>query len=714
MNVPAGLTANPHTAGAAEPWPLLRQELALFKGPVSSHGAPSYTLHDPVAHRFFRLGWLEMEILSRWLLADPEAIVQDIRRATTLDPTPDDIRNVLLFVRANNLTLSSSPADSGRLLTVAKRQKLTPLMFLVKNYLFLRLPLLNPDRFLERTLPLVRPLFSRTVLWTIVAAALLGLALIARNAAFFKHDLAMLFSVQGAFMILVGMGLSKAVHELGHAYAAKLLGLRVPAMGIALMCFYPMLWTDTTEAWKCARRKDRLLIGLAGVGAELGLAALASLAWLLLPPGLWREMALTLTGVTWLSTVVINANPFMRYDAYYVMSDLFEMPMLQSRSFAMAKWWMRKKLLGLGHPPPEAMSPRAAVLCAIYAYSVWIYRFFLFLGIAFLVYYMFFKALGLVLFLVEIIWFLLWPIVRELREWFRERGNARLTPWGAGLVLVVLGFFIPWRADVVAPAMLDAEKSFTFYPPSGALLHSTPPPAASRFQAGQVLLELASPDLDFKLQAASLARNSLEQQLANAGLAPELWPRYAAQREELTGVMAEEASLAARMERLIFIAPFAGEVRESAADLTAGQWVGPKEPLLLVTGGRAVVEVLVPEQDVFHLAPGSRGVFIAGSGGAGGMGALPLKVLSVSPGTVTELGRPALASTKGGPLPVRQGPQGQLWPEQAVYLIRCEVENMERPPAALTGMANLKGERRSLCARAFAFIYTAVIRESGL
>ena len=694
------------------PWPRLRQELSIIKGPTSGHGAPTYTLHDPVSHRFYRLGWQEMEIISRWSLADPAAIARDISQKTTLAPTEEDIKNVAAFVLNNGLTVPEGSGDSLRLKTMADRQKISPFMFLVKNYLFLRVPLFKPDRFLTATLPFIQPLFSRTAIISIAALAVLGLILILRQTAFFQRELATLFSVQGAVMVLLAMGLSKAVHELGHAYAAKHLGLRVPAIGVALMCFYPMLWTDTTEAWKCERRQDRLFIGLAGVGAELALAALASLAWLWLPSGLFKEMALTLAGVTWVSTVVINANPFMRYDAYYILSDIFEMPMLQSRSFAMGKWLLRKKFLGLADEPPEAMSQQAAALCIVYAYCTWVYRFFLFIGIAFLVYHMFFKALGLLLFLVEIIWFLAWPIVKELREWYRLRKDARLTIWGAGLGLVIISLFIPWRSAVVAPAIMDAERSFVFHAPIGSQLTEELPPVGRAVATGDTIVCLSAPDIEFQLTAKGLARKTLELQTANAGLAPELWASYAAQREELAGLAAEEASLKISQKRLTFSAPFDGEVREAAFDLAPGQWIAPREPLVLITGGGTVVDMMVAEEDILRLSAGDAGVFMPSSVQSGGP--YKIKIVSISPGTVSELNKPALASVKGGPLPARQGPQGQLWPEKAVYLVRCTVDGLDNPPAALTGLANIKGQRQSLASRALTTVMVAAVRESSL
>ncbi len=120
--------------------------------------------------------------------------------------------------------------------------------------------------------------------------------------------------------------------------------------------------------------------------------------------------------------LMVNLNPLMRFDGYHLLADAWNVPNLQSRSNALARWWLREALFKIGHKPPESsFPPRKRSLLIVYAMLVWIYRFFLFLGIALVVYHMFFKALGIVLFLIEIVWFILLPIAHEIREWSNMR-----------------------------------------------------------------------------------------------------------------------------------------------------------------------------------------------------------------------------------------------------------------------------------------------------
>ena len=132
-----------------------------------------------------------------------------------------------------------------------------------------------------------------------------------------------------------------------------------------------------------------------------------------------------LATATWLMTVVINLSPLMRFDGYFMLSDALNVPNLQTRAFVLARWKMREWLFAFGDDKPEHFEPWREKILIFYAFSTWIYRFFLFLGIALIVYHMFFKILGILLFLVEIFAFLLTPVFREMKEWFtRLRGTG--------------------------------------------------------------------------------------------------------------------------------------------------------------------------------------------------------------------------------------------------------------------------------------------------
>ena len=142
-----------------------------------------------------------------------------------------------------------------------------------------------------------------------------------RNWDVFQSTFIYFFSTEGLFLFLLAVFLAKIVHELGHAYTAKLYGLRVPTMGIAFLVLWPVLYTDTSDAWKLPNRRQRLSIAAAGMLAEIGLAGIATLLWSFLPDGPIRSALFMVATTTWIITLLINSNPFLRFDVYFFLSD---------------------------------------------------------------------------------------------------------------------------------------------------------------------------------------------------------------------------------------------------------------------------------------------------------------------------------------------------------------------------------------------------------
>jgi len=278
------------------------------------------------------------------------------------------------------------------------------------------------------------------------------------------------FTFQGFIFYGITLIALKSLHELGHAFTAHHFGARVPIIGIAFLVMFPVLYTDTTDAWRLRERRKRLLIDGGGMIVELGIACLALFLWSFLPDGPARSLAFFIATTSWTLSLLVNLNPCMRFDGYYLLSDFFNVQNLQKHGFDMGRWKMREILFGLGAPKPSPAAPlREAGLCT-YAYITWVYRFFLFIGIAILVHHLFPKAIGIVLFSVEILWFIILPIWREMKNWwsFRmtilstRRGRISLT---CGIILLAI-FALPWQNRISAPALLQPVQHTEIYPAS--------------------------------------------------------------------------------------------------------------------------------------------------------------------------------------------------------------------------------------------------------
>jgi putative peptide zinc metalloprotease protein len=712
MNPSAALQGQP-----AEPmWPRLREDLFLYPGPVSADGAPTWTLHDPVANRFLRIGWLEYEILSRWSLGGPEPIVRAIQNSTTIRTSAAQVELFLKFGRANNLFQPRTTADTERLVAQKKASRIGVPLWLLKNYLFMRIPLVRPDAFLKETLPLVRWLFSRKFLWCVLISAALGLFLISRQWDHFLHGFRFLFRVEGLLAMGVTLLVVKILHELGHGYASRHFGCRVPAMGIGFLVFWPVFWTDTTDAWKLADRSKRLIIDGAGMTTELSIAALASLLWGLLPDGVLRSSAHLVASTTWIMTLTVNLNPFMRFDGYYLLQDWLDTANLQSRSFSLGRWWLRESLFNYGDPPPEALTPRRRRGLISYALMIWVYRFFLFLSIALLVYYFFFKALGLFLMLVEISWFIALPILSEFRVWFRRRGDLRFSlrlaiPAGILLGLMVL-VFIPWKSHITAPAVVTAEREMVLFSPHAALIKVIHTGNGKWVAEGEPIFTLDSPDLNYREGKALNQIKLLQNQIASHSVDAKLIGETPVKFQELQSFIVDLEGLRKKQAKLIIRAPFPGVVTDIPDFLRPGSWVAAKEALAVISDGlRSRLTAYISEADLARLSLGAVARFYPENGTDSPS---LFRVMLMDRTAVRFLSRSEVASLYGGSLAVQKDASGNLVPVSSVFRVGLSPNMGESAPDRVTpGRVLISAEPISIANRIWGFSLGVLIRESG-
>lgn len=278
----------------------LRDELILHAGPANRDGSPSWTLEDPLRGLYFRIGWPEMAMLSRWSLGNAARIIADIQHSSTLVLDESDVHYFNQFLQTNSLTRVCGDKALAQFSQQVTRSRVSLWRMLLKNYLFFRIPLWHPDRFLSATLPWISPFYRRPFLTLTLLAGVLGLFLAGRQWDTFTHTFLHFFTLEGAALAGLTLCFTKILHEFGHAYACKHFGARVATMGVAFLVMMPMLYTDTSGSWKLTRRRQRITIGAAGMLTELALAAWATLAWSFLPDGMLRSAAFMLATTTWI------------------------------------------------------------------------------------------------------------------------------------------------------------------------------------------------------------------------------------------------------------------------------------------------------------------------------------------------------------------------------------------------------------------------------
>ena len=695
--------------------PKLREDLKLLPGPPLSDGSPTWTLHDPVRNRFFRIGWSEFEILARWRLGDPEKVLADLHQKTTLKPGADDLQALARFLSLNLLLDPADPVALATLKTMVFREKQSLAQWLLHHYLFIRIPLIRPDRFLDATLPLVRLLVSPFSLNLFFFISCLTFFLLMRSWDEFFHTFLYFFSFEGFIFYSIALFLAKLMHELGHAYTSKFYGLKVPTMGVAFLVMYPMLYTDNSEAWKLTSRHSRMRIVAAGTVVELVLAVIGTLMWSFLQDGPLRSACFIMATLTWVRSLMMNLSPFMRFDGYYMLSDFLDLPNLQDRSFALARWHLRKYLLGVNAPVPEVFDPKKHNIVLLYAYGTWIYRLILFTGIAVLVYYMFFKVLGVFLFCVEMGWFVIRPIYSELRIWILQREglgfNMRIFITLSLLSVGILAIAFPWNARIHAPALIKSGNYARIYPPFPARLKEIRIRNSQQVKSGDLLFALESPLIDYKENRAGIKAKMLEKQLERFVGKTDLLEQTQVIQRQLAGAMTELEGYRAQKQRMNIVSPIDGAITDVGEELKPGLWIG-KEKLLGIAADRndIMIEAYLSEDALEDVSIGDVARFYVENGDDP---AIFCSVREIDRTSSKILKEPYLASIYGGDVAVKLENKTLVSHQSLYRVILRPMEKIAFPDRVTRGSAVIHGEAQSILYRFWKRAIAVLVRESG-
>lgn len=694
--------------------PRLRADLGFELIPDRGGGYPSLIVSDPVRGTYYRLAWPESGILQLWREASKaEDLDRRLRNDFGIVLGDEQRAAVEDFLFANQLTVTDRSGTWHRYAAIRLAGRHGLWKTVMHGYLFFRMPLLHPEPVLRRMLPHISFVYARAF-WTV----LLGIALIAAYLAtrqWTALEAAARDALQLEGMAVYGLAVLslKAIHELGHALTTVRYGCRVPSMGIAVMLGAPVFYTDTSDSWRLSKRAERLAIVFAGVGAELIVATFAILMWCFLPDGLGRDISFAFATTSIALSLAINLNPFMRFDGYFALSDYLEVPNLQPRSFALAVWKLREVLFGLGHAAPEYLPPNLERRLIVYAVLTAIYRFFLFMGIAVLVYYMAGKAIGIILAVFELAVFIARPIVLELLEWWKLRGEIRrsrrslstMTLAAASAIVV----FAPWVSSIQAPAVLVADQEQAIYLPFAARLTAIHVSNAQTVEAGNILFAAESKDLQRQYEKAILELQFLKFQSARVHASPEGSKDSVVVERERARAQEAVAALDRQRQQLVIRAPFSGMIVDLDPDIAEGLWLDSKRPLARVVSHRSArVRGLVPDTDVERVLPGARAVFIADDAASPQH---PAVVESIARSADGRLAEPVLADIHGGGIAAIEQDGGV---KTRSGWFEVSLSSQQPAPAQLTrGVVHIEAGAVSPFMLAWRQVARVLVREQG-
>ncbi len=701
------------------PLPALRQDLQIMRVGASYSGAPTWVVFDPIRNRFFRITYEMFQLLSLWNVSHTVGnLLRTVNARLVERLSVDDLGTVVRMLE-HNLLLVEPTRGAWRALHQKAQPRHSWFMRLIHNYLFFKIPLVRPEPFIHATWPYVAFLFSRMFWWISAAAGLIGIYLVSRQWDAFVGTFPFVFSLEGAAISILSVIFIKCLHELGHAYVAHRFGCRIPTMGIAFMVMMPLLYTDVSDAWKLKSRWQRLRIDSAGMLVELTVAAYALLAWAFVPDGPLRSAIFVLAATGVVLSLLVNLNPFTRFDGYYILADLLGVENLQPRSFRHMRWRLREFLFKSGYPAPEAFPPRLDVILTTYAIATAIYRLVLYLGIAVLVYHFTIKLVGILLFVVEIGFFIIRPVVMEVKEWWAMRSDivktrrTYVTLSILGLLLVLA--FLPLSTRVTAPAVIYPEQFVRLYPQEPGQVERLDISAGQTVKAGDILFVIDAPQIREELRIANVEIELARSRLARVGANADDLAQRSIIESELGSSLARKTGLEERKASLIVKAPFDGTITEINPEIQAGQWVGRNEQIgFLSAGDGSVARGYVAGNDSSRLNVDAAGWFIPDDLS---QPRLPVKLAAIAEAGAREIDLPQLSSQHHGAIAVHiaSEPRRQrLVPVSAQYAVVAKVGDAAfQPSRSVQGVMLLDGAGVSFAERAWRRVLMVLFREAG-
>lgn len=526
-------------------------------------GSAWYVIRDPFSNRFFRLRPEAYEFAAR-LRSDRtvEAVWEECLR---LDPDnapgQDEVIQLLSQLYHANLLHYDIPADSAELFERHRRMTQRETTSKLLNVMFAHIPLLDPDPLLRRLTPILRLLVSPlgALIWLLTVCYAIKLG--ADQFAELRQHSQGVLDPSNLFLLYLSLALLKTAHEFGHAFVCRRFGGEVHTMGVMLLIFTPLPYMDATSSWAFRSRWKRVLVGASGMIVELFVAALAMIIWTRTGPGTIHSIAYNMIFIASVSTVLFNGNPLLRFDGYYILSDVLDVPNLHQQCTRQLTHLVEKYAFGVRPSVGPAATRREAFGLALYGIASLFYRIAVFVRILFFVADRF-LLLGVIMLCVCLVSWVLTPVARLIHYLLtnprlaRTRQQAMAVTLAAGVAVFLSLYQIPYPDRFRAPGMLSAVQKADVITETSGYVREIVASSGEQVGVGQPLLILHDERLAHETEAARTRCDLTRAQLRKA---LEVEPADLVPLQERLRVHLDElASLERRAEQQIVRAPLAG------------------------------------------------------------------------------------------------------------------------------------------------------------
>jgi putative peptide zinc metalloprotease protein len=579
-------------------------------------------LIDPLTQRFHRLSPPLWRVLQ---LMDGRRTLDDIWNAACAVPadaasqadhlllSQNDLVELMASLHGNDLLQSQVTPDAGEVFERWQRQSGQRFKQSWLNPLNIRVPLLYPDAWFTRRAGLARRVVSWPVLGLWLAVVLPALPLLAQHWSALTENLSdRALAASNLLLLWFIYPVVKAVHECAHGLAVKAFGGTVREIGVMFMIFTPVPYVDASSSYAFPSKWARITVAAAGIMAEVLLGAIALYVWLMAEPGLLTAVAFNVVLIAGVSTVLVNGNPLMRYDGYFIACDLLETPNLGQRATQYWVYLLDRWGYGARDAKPPLHVEGERLLLFGYGLVSPVYRLFITFGLIWFVAaeYLFVGAVMALVALWAAVVVPLWKGWKHLR-----RGNSlaqkretalRRTLVALGVGALILGA-LPLPFNSVHHAVVWVPDEAIVRAQSAGTVRDSSVAVGSAVVPGQLLVQLENPTLLAEMSVAAAGLAHVQAQLRRAEV--EAKPKAEALRSELESRLAKLEDTERRVANLAVRAEVAGAWTPKADTELPGRYVRRGEVLgYVVSDASLLLHAAVPQEDMDLIRSRLRGV----------------------------------------------------------------------------------------------------------
>ena len=640
-------------------------------------GKPTYILQDHVTGQFHRFTPETYQIIG---LMDGKRTLQQIWEMACENlgdsmPTQNDIINLVSKLYKTNVIQSDTlPAieDIDRRRRDFDRKRLAQKF---KSPLSIRIPLLDPERFLEATSSYIAPMISRSgaLVWLLIVVYGF-LQMLVHWDSMTSNISDRVLALDNLLLMALVYPAVKVAHELGHAYCVKKWGGEVHEIGVMLLLFFPVPYVDASSSSAFRNKHHRMLVGAAGILVEVFLAATAMIAWTYLEEGIIRAMLFNVMLISGISTVLFNGNPLLKFDAYYVLSDFLEIPNLAARSNNYVGYLAKRYFFraDINDSPVEAMSE--ACWLVGYSLAAFSYRIFITVAITLFVaskYFIFGTIVGLWFIYMSVILPMLKLIAKPVTDPVLEKIKGRIFLIMGSIVaaIVVLLFFVPLPLSTTAEGVLSVGEQAYLRPGIDGFVSVVSRKSADSVSTDDVILQIENQELNTRVEVLKhQVKESSERYQAS------LSDKAVAEiiRQELRFIEHEYARALEQKEKLNLRAGQSGRLVIYDQTNLVGRYVSRGQVLgYIVDNDKLPVTVMVNEEDIDLVERSVTAVELKYVSSPDSV--LQGVIRRISPSSGRDLVSPVLSTEGGGGIALDPNAQNRMTTFQRYYNIEIDV-----------------------------------------